>query len=97
MTDTALTSPVERIARVIAAEALSPNADGPHGSERAVSAQVDAEWSDEVARAVAILRTLREPSPEMVAAGNAAGGDAAGIWNAMVRAAIGEHESALAG
>lgn len=97
MTDIAVTSPVERIARVIAAEALSPNGEGPQGSERAVSEQVESRWRDEVTRALAVLRTLREPTPEMVEAGNAAGGGAAAIWNAMVRAAIDHHEDEIAG
>ena len=97
MTDIATTSAVERIARVIAAEALSPNAEGPAGSERAVSDEVEASWRSEVDRAVAVLRTLREPSPAMVEAGRAAGSDPADIWNEMVRAALDEHGGALAG
>src|SRR5688572_17800274 len=98
MTDISVTSPVERIARVIAAEALSPNGEGPDWSERgAVSDQVDAVWRQEVDRAVAVLRTLREPTPEMVEAGRAAGGDPAGMWNAMVRAALDQHADELAG
>jgi hypothetical protein len=98
MTDIAVLSPVERIARVIAAEALSPNAEGPDWSERgAVSDQVDSVWRQEVGRALAILHTLREPTPEMVDAGRAAGSDPAEIWNAMVRAAIDRQADALAG
>lgn len=96
MTDIAVTSPVERIARVIAAEALSPNGEGPDWSERgAVSDQVDSVWRQEVDRAVAVLKTLREPTPEMVEAGRTAGGDPAVVWNAMVRAALDEHLSAI--
>lgn len=98
MTDISATSPVERIARVIAAEALSPNGEGPEWSERgAVSDQVDSVWRQEVDRALAILRTLREPTPEMVEAGRAAGGDPAQIWSAMVRAALDHHASELTG
>ena len=89
MTDIAVLSPVERIARVIAAEALSPNAEGADWPERgAVSDRVDSVWHEEVDRALAVLRTLREPTPEMVDAGRAAGSDPAEIWSAMVRAAI---------
>ncbi|MEI9927365.1 MAG: hypothetical protein WDN44_06205 [Sphingomonas sp.] len=79
MTDIAVTSPVERIARVIAAEALSAN-----GAGGGVSAQVDSSWRDELPRALAVLRTLREATPEMVEAGRAAGGSPAEIWAAMV-------------
>jgi hypothetical protein len=98
MTDIAVTSPVERIARVIAAEALSPNGEGPDWSERgAVSDQVDSVWRQEVDRAVAVLRTLREPTPEMVEAGRAAGEGPAEVWSAMVRAALEQHADELAG
>jgi hypothetical protein len=90
MTDISVTSPVERIARVIAAEALSINGDGDDPS---ASSEVDAAWSQEIDRALAVLRTLREPTPEMVEAGRSAGGDPAQVWNAMVRAAIGQEET----
>ena len=90
MTDIAETSPIERVARVIAAEALSPNGEDRGSSESAVSDQVEASWRNEVERARAVLRTLREPTAEMVEAGRQAGSDPAEIWNAMMRAAIGE-------
>jgi hypothetical protein len=96
MTDTSVTSPVERIARVIAAEMLSPNAEGAEELGRPVSTIVDSIWRQETDRAVAVLRTLREPTPEMVEAGLAAGSDPAAIWSAMVRAAIDEHVAAIA-
>lgn len=85
MTDISVTSPVERIARVIAAQALSINGEGQDAS---ASGEVDAAWPHERDRAMAVLRTLREPTPEMVEAGRAAGAEPAEIWNAMVRAAI---------
>ena len=91
MTDHAVTSPVERIARVLSAEMLSPNGDDPGFAERAISDQVDARWHDEVGQALAILRTLREPTAAMVEAGEAAGNDPAEVWNAMVRAALESH------
>lgn len=76
------TTPViERIARVIAGQRLSANADG--GDPSAASA-VDMEWEDHVDDAYAILRTLREPDPQMVAAGDEA------IWNRMIGAALDE-------
>jgi hypothetical protein len=90
MTDISVTSPVERIARVIAAEALSINGEG---GDVSAGGAVDAAWEDEVPRAMAVLRTLREPTPEMVEAGRRAGDDPAQVWNAMVRAAIGQQES----
>lgn len=90
MTDIAQTSLAERIARVIAAVPLSPNAEGPPGADRAVADAVDDNWRDEIDRAGAVMRTLREPTPAMVAAGAAAGDDPAEIWSAMVRAAINE-------
>lgn len=90
MTDISATSPVERIARVLAAEAISINGEGHDPS---ASSEVDATWSDKVGRAMAVLRTLREPTPAMVEAGRAAGSDPASVWNAMVRAAIGHEET----
>jgi hypothetical protein len=90
MTDISVTSPVERIARVIAAEALSINGEGKDAS---AGGAVDAVWEQEVARAVAVLKTLREPTPEMVEAGRNAGSNPAEVWNAMVRAAIGQEET----
>lgn len=91
MTDISVTSPAERIARVIAAEAISINGEGQDSS---AGGEVDAVWREELPRALAILRTLREPTVEMVEAGRSAGSDPAQIWNAMVRAAI-EIEAAL--
>lgn len=91
MTDIAVTSPVERIARVIAAQALSPNGEGPQGSDEAVSTEVDRVWRSEVDRAVAVLKTLREATPEMVEAGRSVGGDPAMVWAAMVGAALDAH------
>ncbi|WP_109806541.1 hypothetical protein [Sphingosinithalassobacter portus] len=91
MTDIALTSPIERIARVICAEAHSPNGDRPAGGAAiaaAVSGHIDATWDQEVSRAKAVLKTLREPTADMVAAGEKAGGDVAEIWSAMVAKAL---------
>lgn len=85
MTDIAVTSPIERIARVLAAEDLSINGEGDDAS---AGTEVDAAWRDETARAIAVLKTLREPTPEMVEAGREAGGDPAETWSAMVRAAL---------
>lgn len=98
MTDIAVTSPVERISRVIAAAALSPNGEGPDWSEKGpVSDRVDSVWRQETDRALAILRTLREPTSAMVEAGRSAGSDPAEVWNAMVRAAIEQQLDEVAG
>lgn len=88
MTDVSVTSPIERIARVIAAEMVSPNGEAAEGPDEPVSTVVERIWRAEVERAVAILHTLREPTREMVEAGREAGDDPALIWNAMVRAAL---------
>lgn len=85
MTDVSVTSPVERIARVLAAEALSVNGGG---SDPSAGAEIDIAWHDEIDRAVAVLKTLREPTPEMVEAGRGTSGDPAETWSAMVRAAL---------
>ena len=85
MTDIAVTSPIERIARVLVAYRMSANAEG---DEEGIAHVVDDAMRDELMRAQAILRTLREPTEAMVAAGNAARGDAAEVWSAMVNAAL---------
>jgi hypothetical protein len=72
-------SPVERIARVIAAERLSLNAEG---FEPSASDEVDAEWHLYIGQAVAILKTLREPDIVMADAGDPA------VWRAMIEAAL---------
>ena len=73
------TNVVERIARVIAARVVSSNAGGddPSAADR-----VDSIWRDYRDDAVSILRTLREPDPAMVAAGDFA------IWDRMIEAAL---------
>ncbi|GGO97697.1 hypothetical protein [Stakelama pacifica] len=97
MTDIAITHPVERIARVLCAQDYSEKGEGL-GSGRgaaisaAVSSHCDHGWREEIVRAAEVLRTLREPTEDMVKAGEAAGGGAADVWNAMVRSALGEAE-----
>jgi hypothetical protein len=85
MTDIAVTSPIERISRVIAAEGVSANGTG---MEVSAGKAVNAIWREELPVAIAILRTLREPTPEMVQAGREAGDNPAEIWTAMVLAAL---------
>ena len=70
---------VERIARVLAGQRLSSNAEGSNPSAGDV---VDLAWHEHLDDARAVLRTLREPDEEMAAAGDAA------VWERMVRVAI---------
>ncbi|TZG29024.1 hypothetical protein [Sphingomonas montanisoli] len=74
-------SAIERIARVLAGERISANA---HGDQPSAARAVDAAWPDYREDAIAVLRTLREPDAEMAKAGDPL------IWEAMVRAALGE-------
>lgn len=69
----------ERIARVLAGQRLSSNADGEDPSAHAA---VDMEWRDHLDDARAVLRTLREPDEAMARAGDAA------VWTAMIHAAL---------
>ena len=73
------TPAVERIARVLAGQRISANAEG---DQEACAAAVDAAWRDYRDDAMAVLRTLREPDPAMAAAGDAR------VWEAMVEAAL---------
>ena len=75
-------SAVERIARVLAAEQLSLNAEG---YESSAGDEVDAEWHLYIGRAVAVLKTLREPDIVMADAGDP------DVWRTMVEAALGDY------
>ena len=77
--DISTTPLVERIARVLAGQRLSSNAEGSNPS---AGEAVDLAWREHLDDARAVLRTLREPDEEMAAAGDAA------VWERMVRAAI---------
>jgi hypothetical protein len=68
----------ERIARIIAARALSINAEGhdPSAAEK-----VDARWRDYEGDAFSILRTMREPDAAMAGVGDVA------MWERMIDAA----------
>lgn len=79
--DVATSPAAERIARVLAAQAISANAEG---FEEQASPEVDGAWKDYLPTAVAVLRTLREPSRAMADAGEVA------VWERMVLAAIEE-------
>jgi hypothetical protein len=76
-------SVVERIARVLAGQRYSANADGDQVS---ASAEVEAEWSHFVDDAVAVLKTMREPDEQMAEVGDVA------VWERMVLAALPEGE-----
>lgn len=79
--DVSTTPVAERIARVLAGQRISANANGD--AESAGDA-VDAAWRDYLSDTRAVLRTLREPDQAMAAAGDPV------IWERMVLAAIAE-------
>ena len=70
---------VERIARVLAASALSSNAEG---SDPSASEKVDLAWREHVNQALAVLHTMREPDEKMAAVGDPE------AWSRMVEEAI---------
>jgi hypothetical protein len=70
---------VERIARVLAGQRVSANAEG---DEESAARIVDDRWRDYLMDAVAVLRTMREPDEAMAAAGDAA------IWERMILTAL---------
>lgn len=78
--DISVTPAIERIARVLAAQRLSANAEG---HEPSAAPDVDDAWPDYRDDAIAVLKTLREPDAKMAAAGDPA------IWERMVAAALG--------
>ncbi len=76
---------VERIARVLAGQRYSANADG---NQLSAAHEVEAEWPHFVDDAVAVLKTMREPDEQMAEAGDVA------IWERMILAALPEGEFA---
>lgn len=77
--DVSLTPAVERVARVLAGQRISANAEGDAES---AGRQVDATWRDYLADAVAVMKTLREPDSVMAKAGDPQ------IWEAMILAGL---------
>ena len=77
-------SAIERIARVLAAQRLSINAEG---YESSVADEVNAEWFNYRADALAVLKTLREPDAVMADAGNPQ------VWTRMVEAALDDYDA----
>ena len=73
------TTLIERVARVLAAEAHSSNADG---SDPSAGEKVDLVWREHLDQAKAVLHTMREPDEAMAAAGDAE------TWSRMVEKAI---------
>jgi ketosteroid isomerase-like protein len=72
---------VERVARVLAGQRISANADG---EQESAGKQVDAIWRDYLDDAVAVMKTLREPDQAMAQAGDPR------VWEAMILAGL-EH------
>ena len=66
---------IERMARVIAGYRLSANADG---SQCSAAEAVDALWAAHMDEAMAILKSMREPSPTMLESG------LGGEWGVMI-------------
>jgi hypothetical protein len=78
--DIAKTAAIERVARVLAAQRLSSNAEG---SEPSAAPDVDDAWVEYVNDAIAVLKTLRAPDGDMASVGDVA------IWERMIAAALG--------
>ncbi|QIL02735.1 hypothetical protein G7078_08025 [Sphingomonas sinipercae] len=70
---------VERIARVLAAEAHSSNAQG---SDPSAAEKIDKVWPEHVNQAIAVLHTMREPDQQMAGVGDVE------TWARMVEEAI---------
>ena len=79
--DTASSPLVDRIARVLAGQHASVNGEGELES---ASATVEETWKDFRNDALAVLHTIRAPTPHMAAAGDVA------TWERMVLAALDE-------
>ena len=83
MAEIAQTSLVERIARVLAGQAHSSNAQG---SDPSAGTKVDLVWPEYTEQAVAVLHAIREPDAAAAAAGDVA------TWHRMIEAAIADAE-----
>lgn len=77
--DISTTPAIERVARVLAGQRISANAEGDRES---AGREVDAQWRDYREDAIAVLKTLREPDQAMAAAGDVA------IWERMILAGL---------
>ena len=83
MADIAQTPLVERIARVLAGEAHSSNAQG---SDPSAGGKVDLVWPQYTNQALAVLHAIREPDAAAAAAGDV------DIWYRMIEATIANAE-----
>ena len=79
--DVATTPAAERIARVLAGQRISANAEGDAESAADL---VERAWRAHLKDAVAVLHTLRAPDKAMAAAGDPA------VWERMILAALEE-------
>jgi hypothetical protein len=79
--DVATTPITERIARVLAGQRISANAEGDAESAADL---VERAWKNHLSDAVAVLHTMRAPDRTMAAAGDTA------VWERMILAALEE-------
>ena len=77
--DVSLTPAIERVARVLAGQRISANADGDAES---AGRKVDDAWRDYLPDAIAVMKTLREPDSAMAKAGDPQ------VWEAMILAGL---------
>jgi len=77
--DVSTQTAAERIARVLAGQRISANAEG---DEESAAQLVEDSWKDYLMDAAAVLRTLREPDRAMADAGDPA------VWEKMILVAI---------
>lgn len=85
--DVSLTPAVERVARVLAGQRISANADG---NAESASKTIDEAWRDYLPDAVAVLKTLREPDAAMAKAGDPQ------VWEAMILAGLEQGKARVA-
>jgi len=83
MADTAQTSLVERIARVLCGAENSSNAEG---SDASAGEYVNRHWHEHRNQALAVLHAIREPDEAGASTGDAA------VWQRMVEASIAKEE-----
>lgn len=79
------TQTIERIARVLAGERLSSNAEGAEPSAGDV---INVRWPEFTLEAEAVLKSLRDPPPEIAALGDGP------AWSRAIAAALGEEDKA---
>ena len=84
MADTANTSLVERIARVLCGAAHSANAEG---SEASAGEHVNRHWPEHRNQALAVLHAIREPDQAAASAGDGK------VWQRMIEASIAADEA----